>query len=72
MQKEMNFSLPKISVITAVYNGIDSLEPTINSVLNQTYNNIEFIIIDGGSTDGTVDIIKKYEDRIAFWVSEKD
>lgn len=72
MQKEMNFSLPKISVITAVYNGIDSLEPSINSVLNQTYNNIEFIIIDGGSTDGTVDIIKKYEDRIAFWVSEKD
>ncbi len=63
---------PKISIITAVYNGIYSLEPTINSVLNQTYKNIEFIIIDGGSDDGTQEIIKKYKDRIAYLISEKD
>jgi glycosyltransferase involved in cell wall biosynthesis len=62
----------KISIITVVYNGAKTLEQTILSVINQTYKNIEYIIIDGGSTDGTIDIIKKHEDKISFWISEKD
>lgn len=62
----------KISIITIVYNAAQTIEETINSVINQSYKNIEYIIIDGGSTDGTIDIIKKYEDKIAYWVSEKD
>lgn len=61
-----------ISIITVVFNGKEHLEETILSVLNQTYDNIEYIIIDGASTDGTLDIIKKYEDKIDYWVSEKD
>lgn len=63
---------PLITIITVVYNGEKYLEETIQSVINQTYDNVEYIIIDGGSTDGTVDIIKKYEDKIDYWVSEKD
>jgi len=65
-------SLSKVSIVTVVWNDAKGLEKTIQSVINQTYENIEFIIIDGGSTDGTLDIIKKYEDRIDYWVSEKD
>ncbi|MCT7487108.1 glycosyltransferase [Aliarcobacter cryaerophilus] len=63
---------PLISIVTAVYNGEKYLEQTIQSVLNQTYKNIEYIIIDGGSTDGTIDIIKRHEDKITYWISEKD
>ncbi len=63
---------PLISIITVVYNGEKYLEETIQSVINQTYDNVEYIIIDGGSTDGTLDIIKKYEEKIDYWVSEKD
>ena len=63
---------PLISIITVVYNGEKHLEETILSVINQTYDNVEFIIIDGSSTDGTIDIIKKYEDKIDYWISEKD
>jgi len=63
---------PLISIITVVYNGVDFLEETIQSILNQGYKNIEYIIIDGGSTDGTIEIIKKYEEHIDYWVSEPD
>jgi len=59
---------PIITVITVVFNGAKTLEETILSVINQTYGNVEFIIIDGGSTDGTLDIIKRYENEIDCWV----
>lgn len=61
-----------ITIITVVYNGIDFLENTIKSVKEQSYDNVEYIIVDGGSTDGTVDLIRQYEHEIDYWVSEQD
>lgn len=63
---------PLISIITVSYNSVNSIEETILSVINQNFKDFEYIIIDGGSNDGTVDIIKKYQDKITFWVSEPD
>lgn len=63
---------PRISVITVVFNSKDSIEQTILSVLNQTYKNIEYIVIDGGSLDGTIEIVKKYLDKISKFITETD
>ncbi len=63
---------PKFSIITVVYNDVENIEETIKSVLNQTYKDFEYIIIDGKSDDGTVEKIKKHEKEIDYWVSEKD
>ena len=62
----------KFSIITVNYNNKEGLRKTIESVIHQTFNDYEYIIIDGGSTDGSVDIIKEYNDKISYWISEKD
>lgn len=63
---------PFLSIITINFNDAPGLEKTINSVLTQTYQDFEFIIIDGGSTDGSASVIQKHKDKIAYWISEKD
>lgn len=63
---------PKITIVTPVYNNVKFIEDSVTSVLNQKYPNLEYIVIDGGSTDGTVEIIEKYKDKLTYYVSEKD
>ncbi len=72
--RKVNFEIDKmnVSIITAVLNGVDTIEDCIINVTNQTYANLEHIIIDGGSTDGTVDVINKYRKKISHFVSEPD
>ena len=65
-------SLMYYSIITINYNNKEGLEQTIKSVLSQTFRNYQFIIIDGGSSDGSVDVIKKYANNINYWISEPD
>ena len=62
----------KLSIITINYNNCDGLRKTIESVVNQTWRNFEYIIIDGGSIDGSLDVIKEFADQIDYWVSEPD
>lgn len=62
----------KLSIITINYNNVDGLERTINSIINQSFSDYEYLIIDGGSSDGSVDVIKKYSEKINYWISEPD
>lgn len=62
----------KISVITVVYNDVKNIRNTMESFFSQTWEDKEYIVVDGGSTDGTAEVIKEYSDRLAWWCSEED
>ena len=62
----------KLSIITVSFNSVNTIKDTIESIMSQDYSNIEYIVIDGGSSDGTVDIVKKYSDYVPHYLSEKD
>jgi glycosyltransferase involved in cell wall biosynthesis len=70
--KKQSTDKPLVSVVTVVFNGSSEIENTIRSVLKQKYGNVEYIIVDGCSTDSTLEIVKKYDDKIDYWVSCKD
>jgi glycosyltransferase involved in cell wall biosynthesis len=70
--KDLASICPKVSLVTVVRNGENTLRHTIKSVLDQSYGNIEYIVVDGASTDGTLDIIREYEERVIRWISEPD
>jgi glycosyltransferase involved in cell wall biosynthesis len=70
--KHSTIEKPLITIVTIVYNDEEFIEQTIKSILSQTYDNVEYIVIDGGSTDKTLDIIKRYDSQIDYWISAKD
>lgn len=70
--KKSRSGQPLVTIVSVVFNGARQIEATIQSVISQTYGNIEYLIVDGGSEDGTLDILRKYEERIDYWVSERD
>ncbi|MFH2135448.1 MAG: glycosyltransferase family 2 protein [Pseudomonadota bacterium] len=72
VSKRSKPDMPLISVVTVVFNGGGTLEDAIRSLLQQTYGNIEYIVIDGGSTDGSLDVLRNYDAQIDYWISERD